>query len=153
VRQDNRKLLDGLFEGLSWAKLRYTHSGYLDQVSGARVSGGTSGALFDREDAETGNRNLITFLECVHNRVDHGVHRLFGRDFCSTQNTVHYFYNALLVHNFTDVTFVTNGSTMSLFQNLPSIKSINMYEGAFLDCAAVAASGVLKNDFFSVAVF
>src|SRR5579872_5703753 len=63
-------LFDSVLESLSCAELRNLHSRDLDGLASARIAGLTGGALFDRENTETGDGDLFAFLERVNDAVN-----------------------------------------------------------------------------------
>lgn len=71
-------LFDRLFQSLSRAELRHAHGRHFDRLAGARVTSRTSLALLGREDAETGNRNLLSAFEGIDDVIDDALDRALG---------------------------------------------------------------------------
>src|ERR1035437_7403154 len=66
------RLLDGILESFCCAKLRYSHSGYLDSFTGTRIACLSGRTIIGGKDSKASDRHFTSFLECRNNAFNHG---------------------------------------------------------------------------------
>src|SRR5689334_22349316 len=85
-------LFNSVLQGFCSAELWNAHCWNADACAGARVASLACCASLCGKDAETGDRNFLTFLESVDDAVDHCVYNLFCLDFCTAQFSMNCVY-------------------------------------------------------------